>query len=704
MNSSTDTFDFDTEYISQTCYSLKKEAFISIINGSIVVHQTKDDRSNTIVKIAKEGRDYCLITNFLKNSFSHRIFFNLRSTFYDFEDVKDDKNNFYQLTEGDVLKIGKFFVKIRSICLGKKHDVGTLMDQDSFNQKLKTLDNETELKISKKKKAIKNRNLLEKISTQNNINILFNNKTETGINSLLFNDRENSNKNLESNVEFVEKEKKELIVDEKDNGGIIENRDLNLQIETARTNNCNNIKGNKIKIKSEKPKQILTCRVCYGEEENQTSNPLINACKCIGGVKYIHLKCLQNWIYSRAVNISSASNKNCVEFMINQVSCEICQTPYPDFIYNKEMNTFYELYDCIHLQFNNYIVFESIEKNSYLYDPIENEDYWHNQNKSNRAENDKGKNNNFSRKMFVMGFDKKKVLLLGRSSDCDLKINDITISRYHCKLTYDRKNQRIKIKDIGSKYGTGILVQNSKIKISDKLPLYVNLFKNTLVFQIPKYCSYCFGKKLNAENWNLIYGKQNWKGVKYDKIFTFLFDTKLKSDEINSNNSAELQSNNTKINDNKDNLQSNSEKTEKITKKSKLILNKIKDNFSFNKEESMLNTRRRLSLDKVDRGKNENLSNNEGYSCDYLKIETNRENKEIRDLIHIYSSSSINSPNNPQIIRLSNDKIEIPKKIKVKKNMKNKRKLSTNTSLKNNLLLISSDRRETKNINLNIIN
>lgn len=42
------------------------------------------------------------------------------------------------------------------------------------------------------------------------------------------------------------------------------------------------------------------CRICLDEEEDfQSGNPFITPCRCMGSMKYIHLKCLRNWTDSK---------------------------------------------------------------------------------------------------------------------------------------------------------------------------------------------------------------------------------------------------------------------------------------------------------------------------------------------------------------------------------------------------------------------
>lgn len=39
----------------------------------------------------------------------------------------------------------------------------------------------------------------------------------------------------------------------------------------------------------------IQCRICWGNEED-SSNPLILACKCKGSVGLIHFGCLKSWV------------------------------------------------------------------------------------------------------------------------------------------------------------------------------------------------------------------------------------------------------------------------------------------------------------------------------------------------------------------------------------------------------------------------
>ena len=73
-----------------------------------------------------------------------------------------------------------------------------------------------------------------------------------------------------------------------------------VQIMTLNNNkNCKTINSsnNKTLTVSHKPKKKNKyCRICYMEEDDEIENPIIQPCHCSGSCKYIHLKCLKQWI------------------------------------------------------------------------------------------------------------------------------------------------------------------------------------------------------------------------------------------------------------------------------------------------------------------------------------------------------------------------------------------------------------------------
>jgi len=43
------------------------------------------------------------------------------------------------------------------------------------------------------------------------------------------------------------------------------------------------------------------CRICLDDMEEE-DNPFITPCKCAGSMKFIHLKCLREWLDSKRVS------------------------------------------------------------------------------------------------------------------------------------------------------------------------------------------------------------------------------------------------------------------------------------------------------------------------------------------------------------------------------------------------------------------
>jgi len=252
------------------------------------------------------------------------------------------------------------------------------------------------------------------------------------------------------------------------------------------------------------------CRVCY-EEENES--PLISPCKCSGGLRYIHLKCLQNWIYSQSKNLfieKGEENFNLI-YNIKKINCELCKEPYPDYIYNREKKIYYDIFDFIPIEFNSYIVLESIP----------------NKNKEDQ-----------SRIFFILNFDNKNNIILGRSHEVDVIINEISISRFHCELLIDREKNAFYIRDLDSKFGTGVLIQNEKILLNDKKLLFISIGKHILEIKKRKSCFclwnlFCNMCCCNNEHNSLyeIYGKENKKNIDIEKIFNF----KLNKEDDNLN-------------------------------------------------------------------------------------------------------------------------------------------------------------------------
>ena len=76
----------------------------------------------------------------------------------------------------------------------------------------------------------------------------------------------------------------------------------------------------------------VMCKICLSNGSDE-QNPLVELCKCTGGIKFSHYECLKRWMQTK---LSKKENeKQCVtSYNIKAFNCEICKTPYPCKIIN----------------------------------------------------------------------------------------------------------------------------------------------------------------------------------------------------------------------------------------------------------------------------------------------------------------------------------------------------------------------------------
>ena len=146
-------------------------------------------------------------------------------------DDKADLNR-YELKEGDVIRIGRLFLRLKLLKLQK------------YEKKNNYLNNSINGYI-------------------NNINITTTNENNNNITI-----------NTELNLQEIH---------------------VNSQIYRKRTKvKFSNFKQQNNAQTKEEKKEVI-CRICYSDENNE-ENPLVQPCNCHGSLKYIHLNCLKQWL------------------------------------------------------------------------------------------------------------------------------------------------------------------------------------------------------------------------------------------------------------------------------------------------------------------------------------------------------------------------------------------------------------------------
>jgi len=220
-------------------------------------------------------------------------------------------------------------------------------------------------------------------------------------------------------------------------------------------------------------------------KKNDENNPMINLCKCSGSLLFVHFFCLNKWMASK-MTIKENEKKTVQSYNMKSFNCEICKTPYPlRFKYN---DNFFELIESTRPNCN-YIVLESLNQM---------------------------KDNNNYKSIHVITLNEGEKILMGRGHDCDVRINDISVSRTHSYIMLNK--DKIYLHDFKSKFGTLVLMQKeieiSKNKMSLQIgrtlaEIKINVKKdskqNIANFKIENNLklaktSNCFGENNNEKN------------------------------------------------------------------------------------------------------------------------------------------------------------------------------------------------------------
>ena len=106
----------------------------------------------------------------------------------------------------------------------------------------------------------------------------------------------------------------------------------------------------------------------------------------------------------------------------------------------------------------------------------------------------------------------------------------MSVSRIHCLFIIEGKN--IYIQDNNSKFGTLILIQTPNLKLIEDLPLYLQIGRTYLNFEIKEKSNF-FSCCDISENENIFYYyTQNEKYVKLNRMITI-------KDDINNSSALE---------------------------------------------------------------------------------------------------------------------------------------------------------------------
>ena len=291
----------------------------------------------------------------------------------------------------------------------------------------------------------------------------------------------------------------------------------------SKTIPVNNDNQKTISFDKKKKKKEKVCRICYIEEEDENENPIVQPCHCSGSCKYIHLKCLKKWLMNKSC-LKVDNNDICSVFLFTESECELCKMKLPDFVNHKgKLISLLDFSD----EFKNYFILESLTLDK--------------------------ENNKF---LYIISLDKSREIKVGRGQ-CDILLSDVSVSRIHCFFLVDGKS--LYIQDNDSKFGTLILMQTQTLKLTENLPLNIQVGRSYLNILIKKKQKFfeCCGV---SENPNIYYYySQNQKQLENDRFFTVKTeenndDDYNESDEDDEQNKSEINIDESKRNDNIDEI------------------------------------------------------------------------------------------------------------------------------------------------------
>ena len=186
------------------------------------------------------------------------------------------------------------------------------------------------------------------------------------------------------------------------------------------------------------------CKICYSEETDNLNNPMVHLCKCKGGLNYAHFECIKRWMKTKLIVLEN-TKKTVKSYYILSFNCEICKTPYPFSFKLSNNDKIYELIEIERPLNNNYIILESLNQM---------------------------KENSNIKTIHVISLINNDDILIGRGHDCDVRVKDISVSRYHAKIKYNMNDNTLLIKDLKSKFGTLILIRTS-FEIKDSIQIQI---------------------------------------------------------------------------------------------------------------------------------------------------------------------------------------------------------------------------------------
>ncbi|KAF4746591.1 hypothetical protein FOZ63_009351 [Perkinsus olseni] len=191
----------------------------------------------------------------------------------------------------------------------------------------------------------------------------------------------------------------------------------------------------------------MPCRICLLEASGSDEDPLVEACACRGSIRYVHLGCLRHWVEGRlSLNSGSEQQGPAHTYLFRQLACELCRTNYP--LYVKLHDGHVEQLVPMPETRAPYMVLENMMR----VDPIG----------GGQTEGTDSQSSVHARGVYVISLAGKKMLRLGRGHESDVRIADVSISRWHATVSFT-EDGRFVLEDHNSKFGTLVALRRPRV-------------------------------------------------------------------------------------------------------------------------------------------------------------------------------------------------------------------------------------------------
>ena len=182
-------------------------------------------------------------------------------------------------------------------------------------------------------------------------------------------------------------------------------------------------------------KEIEKCRICL-ETKSTKENPAIRLCSCHD---FVHFECIKAYLNSK-IETQENEKQTVITYTCKNFNCEVCYKPYPLRFRIPEYDRIYELIDLNKPSEFDYIILESLD---FIKDNINNLKIIH---------------------VVTLNEDEIKI---GRSDSNDIIDTDISVSRKHAILKFNKETGKLHLVNLSEKFGTLILIKGN-IKMKEK--------------------------------------------------------------------------------------------------------------------------------------------------------------------------------------------------------------------------------------------